>query len=313
MEVDLARAPVRLTPEKVRLGRWLFFDPRLSKDHTISCASCHDPQHAFSDTRPRSKGVGGLEGTRKSPPVLNVGFTVSGRFFWDGRAASLAEQARGPLTNPVEMANTTEAAVRTVGDVPGYRRAFREAYGDDRVDIERITDAIAAYEATRLSGNSAYDRFNAGDEGALPDDARRGMEIFFGRGRCNACHLGPTFSDGRFHNVGVGYAALPGPAVASGFRDPGRYAITGAPADVGAFKTPTLRDLSARAPYMHDGSSPDLRDAVLRYVAVADNPWLDPAMREVEVTTADVEPLVAFLRALDGTGYEDRAPPSLPR
>lgn len=312
MEVDLARAPVRLTPEKVRLGRWLFFDPRLSKDHTISCASCHDPQHAFSDTRPRSKGVGGLEGTRKSPPVLNVGFTVSGLFFWDGRAASLAEQARGPLTNPVEMANTTEAAVRTVGDVPGYRRAFREAYGDDRVDIERITDAIAAYEATRLSGNSAYDRFNAGDEGALPDDARRGMEIFFGRGRCNACHLGPTFSDGRFHNIGVGYEP-PDDGVRTGFVDPGRFAVTRDPADTGAFKTPTLRDVSRHAPYMHDGSSPDLADSVFRYVHVADNPWLDPAMGEVRVFPFDVAPLVAFLKALDGTGFEDVPPRSFPQ
>jgi cytochrome c peroxidase len=257
--------------------------------------------------------VGGQEGARKAPTVINAAFAVSPRFFWDGRARSLAEQALGPLTNPVEMGNTLAGVAAAVGGVAGYRRAFREVYGDGRVDVERIADAIVAYEATRLSGGSAYDRFQAGDDAALSPLAQRGLEVFFGSGRCNACHLGPTFSDARFHNVGVGYAALPGPAVASGFRDPGRYAIPGAPADLGAFKTPGLRDLSARAPYMHDGSSPDLRDAVLRYVAVADNPWLDPAMREVEVTTADVEPLVAFLRALDGTGYEDRAPPSLPR
>ncbi len=312
MDVDWARARVRLTPEKVRLGRWLFFDPRLSKDHTISCASCHDPQHAFSDTQPRSKGVGGLEGTRKSPPVVNVGFPVSERFFWDGRAATLAEQARGPLTNPVEMANTTDAAVRTIAGIPGYRRAFREVYGDERVDIERITEAIAAYETTRLSGNSAYDRFNAGDEAALSDQARHGMEIFFGRGRCNACHLGPSFTDGRFHNIGIGYEA-PLDGVRTGFVDSGRYAITGDPSDLGAFKTPTLRDVSRHAPYMHDGSSPDLADTVFRYIHVADNPWLDPAMNEVRVFPFDVAPLVAFLDALDGTGFEDVPPRSFPQ
>ncbi len=312
MTVDLSRTRVRLTPEKVRLGRWLFYDGRLSRDGTISCASCHHPAHAFSDARPRSKGVGGQEGTRKSPTVIDAGFPAVERYFWDGRAATLAEQARGPMTNPVEMANTVDAVVRTVGAVPGYRRTFRAVYGDERIDIDRITDAIAAYETTRLSGNSAYDRFDAGDEGALSAAAKEGMEIFFGRGRCNACHLGPAFSDAAFHNVGIGYEA-PRDFVRLGFADTGRYAITGRPADVGAFKTPTLRDVSRHAPYMHDGSSPDLADAVFRYVHVPDNPWLDPAMNEVRVFPFDVAPLVAFLEALDGTGWQDDPPPSFPQ
>ncbi len=310
---DLGKTRVKLSPEKVRLGRWLFFDPRLSKDGTVSCASCHDPKLSFSDRRPRSLGVGGSPGTRKSQPIVNAAFGVKDVFFWDGRANTLAEQAKGPITNPVEMANTMDAAVGTVAGVPGYRRAFREAFGSERVDAERLTEAIEAYETTRLSGGSAYDRFQAGDEKALSPLALTGMDVFFGRGRCNACHLGPSFTDSAFHNVGIGYEPAPGELVAHGFKDPGRYGVTHEPADTGAFKTPTLRDVTKRAPYMHDGSSPDLADAVLRYFAVADNPWLDPVMREVRIFPFDVRPLVAFMEALDGTGAEDAPPKLLPQ
>jgi cytochrome c peroxidase len=310
---ELARAHgVRVTPEKVRLGRWLFFDARLSRDGTISCATCHDPRHGFSELKPRSAGIEGREGTRKAPPLVNVAFPLYDAWFWDGRAASLAEQAKGPLVNPVEMGNTAEGVVRTLDGIQGYRRAFREAYGDDRLDLDRVGDALAAYEATRRSGGAAYDRYQAGDDGALSEEAKQGMEVFFGRGRCSACHTGPNLTDGKFHNVGIGFEpAVDG--VRLGFRDTGRYAVTGALADVGAFKTPTLRDVARHPPYMHDGSSPDLRDAVLRYLEIAANPWLDPAMREVRIFPFDVRPLVAFLEALDGTGFEEDPPRSFPR
>jgi cytochrome c peroxidase len=311
MEVDLAAAKVKLTPEKVRLGRWLFFDRRLSGDGTVSCASCHRSANAFSEPTPHSTGVGGRQGARKSQPIVNVAFTVFDRFFWDGRADSLAEQAKGPIANPVEMANTHERVVATLSAIDGYRRAFREVYGAGPIDIDRVTDAIAAYETTRLSGGSAYDRFNAGDATALSEDAREGLQIFFGRGRCNACHLGPTFADARFHNVGIGYDARAA-APASGFADSGRYAVTHLAEDTGAFKTPTLRDLGLRAPYMHDGSSKTLQDAVMSYVRIRANPWLDPLMEEVELGPFDVPPLVAFLESLDGTGYEDDGPRSFP-
>jgi cytochrome c peroxidase len=312
MEVRFAEGRVALTPEKVRLGRWLFFDARLSRDGTVSCATCHRSRHAFSEPTARSRGIGGQEGTRKAPPIVNAAFSVFPAYFWDGRASSLQEQAKGPIENPIEMGNTHPGAVRTLAAIAGYRAAFREAFGDERIDIDRVADALAAYEATRLSGASAYDRFSAGDASALSDQARAGLDVFFGRGRCNACHVGPGFSDSRFHNVGVGYA--PGDdLVRHGFADPGRYGVTRAPEDIGAFKTPTLRDVSRHAPYMHDGSSPDLEDAVLRYVRVAVNPWLDPAMEEVQVFPFDVPALVAFLRALDGTGYEDEGPASFPQ
>lgn len=313
LHIDFARARgVEVTPEKVRLGRWLFFDARLSRDGTISCASCHVPALGFSEAKPRSTGIGGQQGTRKAPPIVNAAFPLSGAYFWDGRAASLAEQAKGPMVNPVEMGNTHEAVVRTVAGLGGYRRAFREVYRDDRLDIDRIADAIAAYEATRLSGNSAWDRYNAGDDDALTEEAAAGMEIFFGRGRCNACHVGPNLTDGKFHNVGIGFRR-PDDGVQLGFQDLGRYAVTGDPREVGAFKTPTLRDVARRPPYMHDGSSPNLRDSVLRYFEVEANPWLDPAMHEVRIFPFDVRPLVAFLEALDGNGFEDAPPRSFPQ
>jgi cytochrome c peroxidase len=313
LKVDFARAKVQVTPTKVRLGRWLFYDRRLSADGTVACASCHRPENAFSEPLPRSQGIHGQHGSRKAPPILNVAFQLYDHYFWDGRSSSLTDQVKGPLANPIEMGNTLDGVVATVRAIPGYRSAFREAFGDGRLDIERVAEAIAAYEATRLSGGSAYDRFEAGDDGALSELALAGREIFFGRGRCDACHLGPSFTDGRFHNIGVGYDPAVQPPSAASFADPGRYAVTSAPADIGAFKTPTLRDVAKRAPYMHDGSSRTLSEAVRRYIDVPPNPWLDPTMGEVRIQTRDVAPLVAFLEALDGTGYEDRPPPSFPQ
>ena len=303
-----------ITPEKVRLGRWLFFDPRLSKDGTVSCASCHRPEHGFSEPTARSRGVGGQEGSRKAPPILNAAFSILEAYFWDGRAGSLAEQAKGPMVNPIEMGNSHAEVVRTVNAIPGYRRAFRAAYGDGRLDIDRVADAIAAYEATRLSGDSRYDRFEAGDANALTDLEREGRAVFFGRGRCDTCHPGPHFTDSGFHNVGIGWKApAPGRPDRQGLADPGRFAVTGKEKDLGSFKSPTLRDVTKRAPYMHDGSAQTLRDAVRAYQFPQENPWLDPLMREVDINCHDVDALVAFLGALEGTGYEDAPPSHLPQ
>jgi cytochrome c peroxidase len=307
-------AAIGVTPEKVRLGRWLFFDPRLSADGTVSCGSCHRPEHAFSEPRPVSTGVGGRQGTRRSPPIVNAAFPVLPAFFWDGRAGSLAEQAKGPLENPVEMASTHDRVVATVAGIAGYRKHFRAAYGDDGVDLDRITGAIAAYEATRLSGNSAFDRFDAGDESALSDLAKEGREVFFGPGRCNACHLGQSFTDSRFHNVGVGYRFSVAPDPRSSFADLGRAAITGDPADAGKFKTPTLRDLKRRAPYMHDGSLWTLEEVVFFYVRGGNhNPWIAPELAEQRLGGWHVAPLVAFLESLEGEGFADTPPTSFPR
>lgn len=311
---DFGSLPFRVTPETVRLGRWLFFDRRLSVDGTVSCASCHRPENAFSEPTPTSTGIRGQVGSRKAPPILNAAWPANPSYFWDGRAGSLVEQAKGPLLNPIEMGNTHTRVVATVRSIPGYRRAFRQAYGDGRIDIERVAEAIAAYEATLLSGDSAFDRWDAGDEQALSPLALRGRDLFFGQARCAACHLGYNFTDGRFHNIGVGWhAPAEGRQAAEGFADPGRSAVTKAAQDLGAFKTPTLRDLARRAPYMHDGSMKTLREVVEYYRRGGEqNPWLAAEMKQVEFSCNDVDALVAFLESLDGKGHEDAAPRSFP-
>jgi cytochrome c peroxidase len=311
---DFALVPW-VTPEKVRLGRWLFYDTRLSADGTISCATCHRPEHAFSEPTPVSTGIRGRKGRRKSPPIVNVAFPVFPFWFWDGRASTLAEQAAGPLESPVEMGSTIAGVVATVSAVAGYRPYFREAFGDSRIEIDRITEAIAAYQATRLSGGSRYDRYDAGDEAALETEEVRGKELFFGRAQCSQCHLGPNLSDNLFHNIGIGWREPPeGAPEMDGFEDKGRFEVTGDPKDVGAFKTPTLREVSRRAPYMHDGSVADLWEAVLHYQRGGiPNPWLSERIEPLPLSRDDVAALVAFLRALDGEGYADVAPSSFPR
>jgi cytochrome c peroxidase len=313
--VDLADLRPAVTPEKVRLGRWLFFDPRLSADGKVSCASCHEPPSGFSEPEPVSTGIHGKKGSRKAPPILNAAFPVYPVWFWDGRAASLAEQAMGPMANPVEMGMTLGQVVSVVRSVPGYARHFREAFGDERIDIERVAEAIAAYESTRLSGNSAYDRWDAGDARALSAEQRLGRDLFFGKAACNQCHLGFNLTDGRFHNLGVGWKAPPpGSDPRRGFADPGRAGVTGKVEDTGAFKTPTLRDVSRRAPYMHDGSVATLREAVEIYDrGGVPNPWLSTDVKPLKLTPREVDALVAFLKALDGEGFLDEPPRTFPR
>jgi cytochrome c peroxidase len=305
----------RVTPAKVRLGRWLFYDARLSADGKVSCASCHKPSAGFSERTPVSTGVAGLTGTRKAPPVLNAAFPIYPVWFWDGRATSLAGQAKGPMENPVEMGMTHGGIESAVRGIRGYRKYFAEAFGDDRVDIDRIAEAIASYEATRMSGNSAFDRWDAGDPAALDEKQKQGFRIFFGKAACNQCHLGPNLTDSRFHNLGVGWRA-PDRRVdpVNGFADPGRAKVTGRLEDTGAFKTPTLRDVSRRPPYMHDGSIATLREAVLLYDrGGTPNPWLAPEMKPLHLTSSEVDALVAFLGALDGEGFLDEAPRTFPR
>ncbi len=238
---------------KIELGKLLYFDPRLSKDDTVSCASCHNPFHGFADPAPTSKGVGNQLGGRNSPTVLNRLF--SAEQFWDGRAADLEEQAQGPLTNPVEMAMAShDVVVSKVSALAGYKPHFAKAFGDTKIDMDRIAKAIAAYERTVVTGNSAYDRYQAGDKSAMSASAVRGMEVFNGKANCAACHASFNFSDENYRNIGVGMDK-PKP-------DLGRYEVTKNEADKGAFKTPTLRNIIQTAPYMHDGSEATLMDVV---------------------------------------------------
>jgi cytochrome c peroxidase len=227
--------------------------------------------------------------------------------FWDGRAATLEEQALGPIVNPVEMGLAShEVMVSTCKSIQGYAPYFKKAFGDEDVTKERIAQAIASFERTVLSGNSRYDRWTFGDKAAMTEQEIRGRDLFFGKANCTRCHAGPNFSDSMFHNLGVGQNKLQ--------PDPGRFAVTKAKEDRGAFKTPTVRDIAKTAPYMHDGSEKTLEDVVEFYVkGGVKNPNLDTRMEPLNLTAQEKADLVAFMKALDGDPYPMVAPPELPK
>ncbi len=309
-EIQLASLPKAPTPEQVRLGRWLFYDTRLSADGTIACATCHKPEHAFSEPTPHSTGIKGQVGGRKSPSFVNAAVTLYPHFFWDGRAASLEEQALGPIANPIEMGATHDSMVASIQKASGYAPYFKEVFGSAEISKERVAEAIAAYEKTRMSGNSPVDRWRLNkDEGAVSQQVKQGYDLFFGKAACNQCHLGNNYTDSLFHNLGVGYD----PKTRT-FKDEGRSVISKNPAERGAFKTPTLRDVAKHAPYMHDGSVATLEDVVQLYNRGGEkNPNLDPKIKKLNLTPAEVAALVAFMEALNGEGYMDTAPRAFPQ
>lgn len=310
VQADYARLPFAMTPGKVRLGRWLFFDRRLSAGGGVACADCHQPADAFSERTPVSTGIREQRGTRKAPSLVNVAWPIFEHYFRDGRAGSLIAQAAGPIENPIEMGSTTARSTAAIAAVPGYARAFRSVYGDDHIEFARIAEALSAYEATRMSGNSAFDRFDNGESGALAALQQQGRALFYGKAGCTQCHVGWNFSDARFHNLGVGYRAASGIV---GFTDRGRAAFSGKPEETGAFKTPTLRDVSKHPPYMHDGSLATLRDVLAFYNRGGNpNPWRDPKLAPLSLGAGELAALEAFLRSLDGEGYADTAPAHFP-
>lgn len=288
---------------KIALGKQLYFDPRLSVDKSISCASCHDPTKGWSNGEQFATGVNAQLGGRNSPTVLNSAYN---RFqFWDGRAPSLEHQAVGPIQNPIEMAMTIDDVIDRLNEIDGYREQFQEVFGTD-VTEEGIGKAIAAYERTILTGNAPYDRYKAGDESALSESADRGRELFFGKAHCSACHVGPNFTDNAFHNIGVGMDADE--------PDLGRYVVSGLEGDKGAFKTPTLREIARTAPYMHDGSMKTLEEVVEHYnKGGVKNPYLDEEIFELNLTEQEKADLVTFLKeGLSGDDYPQHEPPELP-
>ena len=292
LEPDFGIPPEhRVTPEKVALGRRLFFDPRLSRDGTVSCASCHDPERAFTDGRKVGEGIAGRLGRRNVPTVVNRLF---GRTqFWDGRVDSLEEQALGPLFSDREMAMNETLLLRRLHHDASYPEMFERAF-QEPVSVARVAGALAAYQRTLLSGASAFDRFEwEGDREALSPAAQRGLRLFRARAGCSTCHTGALLSDEAFHNLGIGWP--------SGARDPGRMAVTGADRDLGAYKTPSLRNVERTAPYMHDGSLKSLAEVIDFYDRGGNaNPSLDSEIRPLRLTQAEKGELVAFLRSLTG-------------
>lgn len=317
IKVPLGLPPVPIpadnppTAETIALGRMLYYDPILSADNTISCASCHGPQMGFTDTRPVSLGVGGKKGSRHSPTVINSAYNTLQ--FWDGRAPSLEEQAKGPIANPVEMAATHAEAVLRIQNDPKYVSLFKEAWGTDKITIDLIVKSIASFERTVLSGNSPFDRFYYGhDKKALSPAAQRGLKLFVDpkKGNCQVCHtIGKEyalFTDNRFHNLGIG-ADTRGNMV-----DLGRFSETKNDADWGSFKTPTLRNITQRAPYMHDGSFPSVKDALGHYIGGGNlNPHLDKEIHALDFLTFDErDDLLAFLDSLTAPLPDNLGPPA---
>jgi cytochrome c peroxidase len=299
------------TAETIALGRTLYYDPILSADKSISCASCHGPEVGFTDRNSFSIGVGGKKGGRHSPTVINSAYNELQ--FWDGRAASLEEQAKGPIANPVEMAATHPQVVERLQRDPKYVALFKQAWGTDRITIDLVVKSIASFERTVLCGNSDFDRFYYGhDKKALSASAQRGLKLFMDpkKGNCAVCHtIGEKyalFTDNKFHNLGIG-ADIEGK-----LNDLGRFEQTKNDADMGAFKTPTLRNIANRKPYFHDGSFPTLKDALGHYVGGGNaNPHLDKEMHAIDFLNFDErDDILAFLNSLTAKMPAEVGPPA---
>ncbi|MBI3355712.1 MAG: c-type cytochrome [Nitrospirae bacterium] len=295
-----------LTNEKVELGRLLFFDKRLSQDNTIACASCHLAKFAFTDGKPVSTGIRGQKGGRSAPASFNRVF--SSAQFWDGRAATLEDQSIGPFTNPIEhgFANY-DVMMAKMKKIPGYRKLFMQVFGED-ITIGNVGKAIASFQRTVLSGNSPADRFDQGqEEGAIPAGAQRGLILFREKARCTKCHSGFNSTDEKFHNLGIGWD--------DNKVDLGRYVVTGNAEEIGAFKTPTLREIARSAPYMHDGRFKTLEEVVNFYnKGGVKNPHQDNLVIPLELSEEEKHDLVEFLHTLTGEGWQHvTAPKSFPK
>jgi len=307
-----------LTRAKIELGRQLYFDPRLSADSTVSCASCHNPAEGYTARTKTGVGIRGQLGGRNSPASFNR--ILSGPQFWDGRADSLEAQAVGPIQNPIEMGFTHEGVVKRLGENPVYRKQFERIFGE--LTIDRVGQAIAAFERAIVTAPSPYDYqeqfrpFAALDADDIADDAdlakryadakaaveaqpmseeaKRGREIFFTeKGNCTACHVGANLADEKYHNIGIGMdTAEP---------DLGRFTVTKDPKDTGGFKTPTVRNVALTAPYMHDGSIATLEEVVEWYDKGGHaNPHLSEKIRPLQLSAQDKADLVAFMKACTG-------------
>jgi len=280
------------TPAKIALGKKLFFDPLLSGNNSISCATCHDPGKGWGDALPRAFGVAAEELGRNTPHLFNTAWQL--RWFWDGRALSLEEQSLGPIQAGGEMNQNLDLLVEELKADDAYRALFAIAFTDAGISVVTITQAIAAFERTIVSSGSSFERYLNGEKAAMPDDARRGLELFRGKARCILCHNGPNLTDNGFHNIGVAPA---GPAGA----DPGRFAIIPLASQQGAFKTPGLHSVALTAPYMHNGSLATLENVILFYNRGGDvGENRDPQIRQLNLSRQERGDLLAFLNALTG-------------
>ncbi len=281
------------TAAKIELGRRLFYETGLSRDRSISCATCHRQEGSFADPpKPFTFGIDGHLTGRNSPSLANLAYAPL--LFADGAAMSLEEQAAVPIQNPLEMDMDTNALTRRLDAVPLYRNLFRNAWGDSSASFRTVLGALASFERSLLSGASPYDRWKNAEGPALSESARRGETLFSGKAACNECHSGFLFTDRAFHNTGLDTLSL----------DPGRAGITGIPLDSGRFKTPSLRNIALSPPYMHDGRFLTLRKVIDHYNSGGlPHPDRDPLIRPLGLTEAEITDLSAFLESLTDTAF----------
>jgi len=280
--------------KKAELGKQLFFDPRLSGNGNMSCATCHDPEKGWSDGLPTAKGHNGKTLPRATPTIVNVGFNKI--LMWDGREKSLEDQALGPIVNPNEMANSIPKLIKTLKGIPGYVERFQQAYYGLPISALTIRKSIAMYQRMVVANDSKFDRWLAGDLTAMNQQELLGLDVFTNenKGNCARCHRAPNFTDNGFHNIGLKSYADPRP-------DLGRHNVIKVNMTKGAFKTPSLRNISQTAPYFHDGSAKTLHDVIRHYMSggiVKTN--LSPNMKVLKINKEERDALVAFLNALTG-------------
>jgi cytochrome c peroxidase len=272
--------------EKELLGRTLFFDPRLSGSRSIACSSCHNPAFSWGDGLPKAIGFGMKILGRRSPTILNSAWTEL--LFWDGRAESLEQQALGPIAAPGEMNQDLDSMVATIKGIQEYGPLFAQAFPQEAVSSNTVAKAIATFERTIVSGQAPFDEWIAGHEDAIPEDAKVGFDLFNGKAECSKCHTDWMFTDSGFHDIGLAGS------------DPGRAKHLHLAAMQNAFKTPTLRNVDRRAPYMHDGSEATLEQAVELYDQGGKErrPSLAPEIKPLHLTALEKKQLVAFLKTL---------------
>jgi cytochrome c peroxidase len=302
----------KITPDRVELGKFLYFDTRLSTSGKISCATCHHPKHGWTDEIPTSKAVGheGRVGPRNSPVVLNTAY--QNRQFWDGRVRTLEQQALGPIEADVEMNMSLDVLIPKLNKIKGYQKLFKKAYpkSDGKITKEYLAKAIASFERTVVSTQAPFDRYAKGDKKAISKKAIAGFKLFSGKAKCIDCHDGFNFSDGSFHNIGLNDGELSG-------KELGRYLVKRRGAWYGVMKTPTLRDITKSYPYMHDGSVKTLEEATAicagggRYEHNVKNKSLSIVDRHLN--KAEIDQIVAFMKTLSGPDMKLEIPTKFPQ
>lgn len=319
--------------EKIALGKKLFEDKRFSADGTVSCANCHDSKKAFTDGLPVAEGIKKLKGTRNSPTVINAAYYTSQ--FWDGRQPTLEEQAKDPFLNPVEHGlKDHQFIIEIIRGDPGYLEQFKKIFGTgpDKITIDHVVKAISSFERSIISGDSAFDRYMyGGDKGALSESAKRGLALYKGKARCQECHnIGANhalFTDNKFHNLGVGFKKIQprlreivkevrmakqkgreldeAVLTQSDISELGRFVITGKLSDIGAFKTPSLRNIAVTGPYMHDGSMATLEEVMELYNKGGEkNPFLG-SVRVLNLTDDEIKDVIEFMKALTSPEFQN--------